>query len=146
MKPPPEAKKPKQCKHVELEAPPSHAARIEKFVRLLQPWCEFFPPWMWIAVPLDHSLLPLETTTGHHDAFTMKGINQLFTSWYEDPWLGPTQSVVGPQKGLELQWCQCGIPLHAPVHLPMVRCGFWCEHPTPYPVPDRGKQMTVETS
>ena len=33
----PEAKKPKDCKIVELEAPPSHAARIAKFVQLLQP-------------------------------------------------------------------------------------------------------------
>jgi hypothetical protein len=51
----------------------------------------------------DQILLPPKTTTGHHDAFAMKGIKQLSTPWYEDPWFGPTQSVVGPQKGQELR-------------------------------------------
>jgi hypothetical protein len=94
MKPPLEAKKPKQCKNVELEIPPSHADRIEKFVQR-----EFPLPWMWTVVPPDQSPLPPETTTSHHDAFAMKGIDQQSTPWYENPWLDPTRSVVGPQKG-----------------------------------------------
>ena len=134
-----ETKKPKEYKNVELEAPPSHAARIKKFVWLLQPWREFLLPWMWTAVPHDQSPLPPETTTGHNDVFAIKCINQLSTPWYENPWLGPTRSVVGPHKGQELRWCQCGIPLHTLVCPSMIRCWFWCEHPTPYPTPDCGK-------
>ena len=57
---------------------------IEKFDRLLQPWCEF-PPWMWTVVPPDKSHLSPETITSHHDAFAMKGINQQSTPWNEDP-------------------------------------------------------------
>ena len=49
-------------------------------------------------MPSDQSSIPPKTTTGHHDAFAIQGINQESTPLYENPWFGPTQRVVGLRK------------------------------------------------
>ena len=72
----PQTWKPKQRKFVKLEVLPSRGTQMKRFVRLLQPWFQWPPPWMLTTVSLDQSPLPLETTIGHHNAFEMYGINQ----------------------------------------------------------------------